>query len=77
MVVIRIGWKKKFILNNPDMIEFKEDLSEQDEDGNLYYNSRPKYGFSFIITSKKFNQQFLEVAERFFSQLLVHELKYT
>lgn len=65
---------KKFILSNPDMIEFKEDLDEKDEDGNFYYNSRPKYGFSFIINSKKLNQQFLE---RFFTQLLVHQLKYT
>ncbi len=68
---------KKLISDNPDMIEFKEDLNELDEDGNLYYSSRPKYGFTFIIISLKLNKQFLEVLERFFTQLLVHELKYT
>lgn len=65
---------KSFILANPNMIEFKDDINEKDEDGVPYHKSRPQYSFPFIINSRLLNDQFFLVTDRFFNQLLHYEL---
>lgn len=67
---------KDYVNKNLDAIEFKEDIDQQDDDGQPYYRDKPKFAFTIIIKNKRINEEFLKTAESFFTNLLNNHLKY-
>lgn len=68
---------KDYVLRHNDWIEFKENLNDVSDDGSLYYADKRKYAFTLIIKNKELNEEFINITERFFRNLLENKLKYS
>ncbi|WP_419788577.1 hypothetical protein [Mucilaginibacter sp. SP1R1] len=62
---------REFILANPEMITFKDDVDEIDEEkGVPLHEARLGYKFKFLIISPAFAALAINTAESFFKKLL-------
>jgi hypothetical protein len=61
---------RKFIADNPGLIEFKDDVEEKDEEGSLLYKKYPDHYFEFLINHSDMNKLILKISESFFNKLI-------
>lgn len=61
---------KQFIDKNSNLIRFKDNIDEKDEDGKLEYKKYPDHPFEFQIHSPRLNELLMDKSEAFFNKLL-------